>query len=102
VLERAAVRANEVTGDRVILADDVDELLGLGGFGERREAPEVEVDDRDVRAVAGEDPLAVVARNECGDLGRDEAGELPALALDRFEEPCVRDRDRGLVGERLG
>jgi hypothetical protein len=52
--------------------------------------------------MAREDLLAVIARDERGDLGRDEARELGALTLDRFEEPCVRDRDRGLVSERLG
>jgi len=52
--------------------------------------------------MAGQELLAVVARDERCNLGRNESGELRPLLLDRFEEARVRDRDRGLVGERLG
>ena len=46
-------------------------------------------------------PLAVVAREQLGDLRRDEARELGALSLDPLEQPRVRDRYRRLVGEGL-
>jgi hypothetical protein len=102
VLEGPLVSNHELACSGVILGKNVDELLRLGCLRKGRESAEVEVHDCDVGAMAGQDLPAVLARDELSDLGRNEAGELGALPLDRFEEPRVRDRDRGLVGERLG
>jgi hypothetical protein len=44
--------------------------------------------------------LATFARDQFGDLRRDEAREFRALALDSVDQARVCDRDRGLVGER--
>ena len=49
--------------------------------------------------MAGEHRLALGARDERGDLRREEPRELAALALDRLEQPGVRDPDRGLLSE---
>ena len=45
--------------------------------------------------------LAVPAGNELCNLRGDEASELRALPLDRFDKAGVRDRDRRLVSEGL-
>jgi hypothetical protein len=100
VLERAPVSGDQLARRGVVLADHVDELLGLGGLRERREPAEVEEDDRDVRPVAGEELPALIARDQRGDRGREEPRELGLLALDCLEELRVRDCDRALVGER--
>ena len=49
--------------------------------------------------MAGQHRLAVGARHELRDLRREEPRELAPLALDRLEQPGVRDPDRGLLGE---
>jgi hypothetical protein len=102
VLEGALVSSHELAGDRVVLGEDVDELFRFRRFGEGRESAEVEVDDGDVGPVAGQDLLGILARDQRGDLRGNEARELRPLPLDHFQETCVYDRDRGLVGERLG
>jgi hypothetical protein len=85
----------------VVLTKDVEQLLGRGRLGECREAAQVTEEGRDVGPVAGQQPFAVLARDELRDLGRDEARELRALALDRLDQTRVRQCDRRLVGERL-
>ena len=101
VLERSRMGVDELARRRVVLADDVDQLLGLCGLGESGEPAQVEVGDRDVRTVSGEKLLSLLARDELGNAGREEASQLRALALDRLQEPGVRDRNRSLVRERL-
>jgi hypothetical protein len=51
--------------------------------------------------VSRQQPFAVFARDQVCDLGRDEARELRALALDCVEEPGVGQGDGRLVGEGL-
>ena len=53
----------------VVLADDGDELLGLGGLGEGGEPAEVEVDHGDVGTVPREEVRAFVAGDERRDVG---------------------------------
>ena len=77
---------NELTRRRVVLPNDVDQLLGLGGLDERGESAEVEVDDGDLGTMACEELCALVARDQSGDLRRKEARELGLLALDGLEQ----------------
>ena len=84
---------------RVVAPQEAEDLLGLGRLRERREVAQVAEHRRDLAAVAGQHRLAVGARHELRDLGREEPGELAPLALDRLEQPGVRDPDRGLLGE---
>jgi hypothetical protein len=49
----------------------------------------------------GQEPFALVARNQVCHLPREEARELRPLPLNRLDETRVRERDRGLVGKRL-
>jgi hypothetical protein len=51
--------------------------------------------------MAGQQLLALGRGDEIRNGLRDEARQLGPLALDGVEQPCVRDRDRRLVGERL-
>src|SRR5207245_9812441 len=67
----------------------------------RRKCAEVAEEAGDVLAVAGEQWLALFRGDERGDLRRDEARQFRALPLDGVDQTGVRDRDRGLVGERL-
>ena len=83
----------------VILADNLDQLLRLGGLGKRGEATQVEVDNADIGAVPGEEAAAVLGREEGRDLGRHETCELNPLLLDRLKELRVADRDRALIRE---
>ena len=85
----------------MVLAQHVKEFLGRGCLGECSEAAQVAEEAGDVGAVAGEQLLAFLAGDELCHLRREEAGELGSLSLDRVEQARVRDRDRGLVGERL-
>jgi hypothetical protein len=101
VLQRALVRRDEVAERAVVLAQDVEQILGRSRLGEGGETAQVAKQARDVRAVPGQQLLALCARDQLRDLRRDEAGELGPLALDRVEQARVRDRDRGLIGERL-
>src|SRR5688572_30088773 len=82
VLERSRMRGNELTRRRVVFANDVDQLLGLGRLYERGEPAEVEVDDRDLGTMAREELCPLVARDERGHLRREESRELGLLALD--------------------
>jgi hypothetical protein len=77
VLERSAVRHEELAGGRVVLTHDPDELLGLGGLGEGGEPAEIEVDDRDVRPMTGEEPSTFVPRDESRDPGERNRASLP-------------------------
>jgi hypothetical protein len=101
VLERASVLSDELAECGVVVAQDVEELLGRRGLGERGEAAQVEEEARDVRAMAGQELLAALARDQLGHLGRQESRELGALPLDGPDQARVRQRDRGLVGEGL-
>ena len=101
MLERAAVLRDEHADGSVVLAQHLDQVLRRSRLRERGEVAQVGEEARDVGAVPGEDLLAVGRRDQRGDLWRDEAGELRPLPLHRFEQTRVRDRDGGLVGERL-
>ena len=74
----------------MIFAQHRHDLLGLGGFGERREAAQIAEHDRDVAAVAVEHLLVAVAENEFGDLRRQEA-----------LEPAMRSICAELIGDAL-
>jgi hypothetical protein len=51
--------------------------------------------------MAGEQPLALLRREQLRDRRRNEPGEFRPLPLDRLEQARVRDRDRGLIGKGL-
>ena len=57
VLERAAVLGDRVAHHAVVLAEEAEELLGLGLLGERGEAAEVAEGDRDLAPMAREQGL---------------------------------------------
>ena len=101
MLERPFVTRDQLAERPVVLPQHVDQLLGRSRFGESGEAAQVAEQARDVRAVPGQELLAVVAGDELGHLRRDEPGQLRALPLDRIDQARVRDRDRRLVGEGL-
>src|SRR5437773_8077616 len=90
---------NELTRRRVVLANDIDQLLGLGRLHERGKPTQVEVDDGDLGTMPREELCALVARDQRGDLWRDKSRELGLLALDSLEQLRVADRDRALVRE---
>ena len=92
---------DQVADRLVIRAEHLEQLFGRGRLGERREASEVREQTRDIGAVPREQPLALVGGDERGDLRREEAGQLRPLPLHGIEQPCVGDRDGGLVGEGL-
>ena len=94
VLERPAVGADEVARRRVVLANDLDELLWLGRLGKGREPAEVEVGDGDIGAVAGKELLALVTRDERGHLRRGTWRASAFCQLDGLEQLRVGDRDR--------
>src|SRR5215211_8250955 len=101
MLKRPSVRRDQLAEGGVVVAQDVEQLLGRGRLRERGEAAQVEEETCDVGAVARQELLAVPARDQLGHLGREEAGELSPLPLDGLEQARVRERDRGLVGEGL-
>ena len=106
VLERAAVLDDQRAHRRVVLAQDAEHLLGLGRVAERGEAAQVAEDGRRIAPVAGEELLALGARDQRRDLRREEAAELLLLALDRLEQLGLRggvldlEVVQPLVGER--
>ena len=61
--------ADEVARRRVVLANDLDELLWLGRLGKGREPAEVEVGDGDIGAVAGKELLALVLETSAATSG---------------------------------
>ena len=68
---------------------DVEQLLRLGDLAERGVAAQVAEHGGDHPPMAGEQLLALGRRHERGDLGRQEARQLPALALDGRKESGV-------------
>ena len=99
---------------RVVVAEHVEQLLRLGRLGEGGEAAQVAEDGRDDPPVTAQERLAVGARDQLGDLGREEAGQLGALAVDGPQVVALevaqalggqRGREAGLEDggvERLG
>ena len=83
----------------VVIAQDPEDLGRLGTLGERREAAKVAEDRRHRAPMTGQQCLAVRARDERPDLGREEPGQLRPLAVDRPEQAGVLDPDPGLLGE---
>ena len=100
VLERAAMRDDELAHRLLVLAQHPEDLLRLRRLGEGGEPAEIEEGDRDLAAVPLEHLGALLARDERRDLRREEPRELLPLALDGLEEIEVRDGDRRLVRER--
>ena len=82
----------------VVLAQHVEQLLGLGGLGEGRVAAEVAEHGRHRTPVAGEQPLPVRRAHQRGHLRREEPRQLLALPLHRGQEPRVLVA-QPLVGE---
>ena len=80
-LERAFVLEDQLAHLGVVLPEDHHQLLGLGGFGEGREAAEVEEDDRHFPAVRLQGVLRAPRHDQLGELGREEALE-PAQPLE--------------------
>ena len=101
VLERAVVGDNECTKRRVVQPQEPEHLLGLGGLREDGEVAEVAEQRGDLATMAGEHRLPIRARDERGDLRRQEAGKLRALAVDRPEEGALLVT-QPLLAERVG
>src|SRR5207249_1954902 len=94
VLERAAMRDDELAHRLLVLPQHPENLLRLRRLGEGGEPAEIEEHDRDLPAVSLEHLGAVFARDERRDLRGEEPRKLLPLALDGLEEIEVRDRDR--------
>ena len=99
VLERPLVLDHERADRRVVAAQEAEHLFRLGRLGERREVPQVAEHGRDLAPMAGQHRLALGARHELGDLGREEAGQLATLAFDRLEQAGIGDPDGRLLGK---
>src|SRR4029450_2803305 len=78
-----------------------EDLLRRGCLGERGEPAQIGEETGDVSAVAGEEPLPVLARDQLCHLGREKPRELFALPGDRFEQASVREGDRRLIRKSL-
>ena len=101
VLQRPFVGRHQLAECGVVLAQDVEQLLGGRRLAECGEPAQIREETRDVRAMAGQELLAVPAGDELCHLRRDEPGELRALPLDRLDQARIRNGDRRLVGEGL-
>ena len=102
VLQRPLVLHHQRPHRRVVAAEEAEHLLRLSRLGERREVAQVAEHRGDLAPVAGEERLALGARDQLRDLRREEPCQLAALALDRLEEPRIGDPDRRLLGEADG
>ena len=89
VLERRLELGDAAAHDRVVLAQDPDDLLRVGLFAEGGEPAEVREHDGQLPAVALEEGLALGRRDELRDPRREEPGELRALAFHRREQPRI-------------
>src|SRR4029077_830078 len=76
-------------------------LLGLSSLGEGREASEIAEGHGDLAAMAFEHLRALLARDQGGDLRRQEPRQLAALTFQHLKQLDVRDRDGSLIGEGL-
>jgi hypothetical protein len=101
-LERSAIVRDELADRLVVRAEHLEQLFGRSRFGERRETAQIGEQTADVGAMSREQLFALLRGDELGDLRREEALQLGALPLHGVEQPCVRDRDGRLIGERLG
>ena len=86
VLERPFVDADERTHQAVMRPQEPEDLFGLGRLGEGREVPKVAEHRGDLTSMSRQQRFAIVARHERRHLGRQEAGELRTLPVDRGQE----------------
>ena len=64
------------------VAQDAEDLFGLGDLREGREPAQVAEDDSDLAPMARQEGFPVGARDQGGDLGRNEPCQLAPLPLD--------------------
>src|SRR5262245_33793902 len=100
MLDRALVSEHGFPNRPVILAQDAQHLLGVGGLREGGEPAEVAEEGGYLAAVTGEELLPLVAREKVGRL-RCEPRELGPLPFDRLEEADLFDRNHDRAGEGL-
>ena len=100
-LQRAAEFRDPDAERLVVAAEDVEDVLGRRRLAERREAAKVREHDGDLAPVAGQQALARLARDQRGDLGREEPGQLGPLALDGRGQ-AGQTRGPGSPGRRTG
>jgi hypothetical protein len=74
-LEGALVPVDDRTCGRVESAENSCHFLGLGDFGERREAPQIGENDTDLAAMAAEEGAFSRRHHELRHLAREKASE---------------------------
>src|SRR5262249_61936523 len=96
----AVARVHNLPARLLVLAQQPQLLLGLGSLRESGEAPEVAEQCAYLASMPGEKLLAVIAREQVGDLWR-ESRQFGSLTLDDLEQAHVLDRDHHVIRERL-
>src|SRR5262249_25818535 len=90
LVERPLELADQGPQRAVILAQETQHLLGLGGLGEGGVAAEITEHDDDLLTMAFKDFLVALRDYEFGKLRREEPLQAPDTAqfLDLFGNPC--------------
>src|SRR5262249_12640591 len=89
-----------LTDGSVVLAQDTEDLLRVGGLGEGSEPAKVTKKCGDFASMTSEKLGPLFAREQVGDL-RDETRELQPLPLHGLKQPNIFDGDDDLVGKCL-
>ena len=86
VFERPSVLDDERTHQPVVRPQESEDLFGLGRLREGGEVAKVAEHRGDLPPMPRQQRLAVVARHQRRHLGRQEAGELRPLPVDRGQQ----------------